>query len=107
MNTININHRAEKLHHKLHRHAKHHVHRLRGKSDTHKKVFAFSFAFTVTLIVFMLWYFLSLPKILYIYRVNKAENQRLNDNPVDKIKNIITGDEGEIDTNEDNIEVTQ
>ncbi len=107
MNTININHRAEKLHHKLHRHAKQHVHRLRGKSDTHKKVFAFSFAFVVTLIVFMLWYFLSLPKILYVYRVNKAENQRLNDDPIDKFKNILKGKDGEIDSGVNNIEVTQ
>ncbi len=107
MNTININHRAEKLHQKVHRHAKHHVHRLRGKSDNHKKIFAFTFAFTVTLIVFMLWYFLSLPKILYIYRVNQAENQRLNYNPIDKFKDILTGNEVNVDTNRNNIEITQ
>jgi hypothetical protein len=107
MNTININHRAEKLHHKVHRHAKHHVHRLRGKSDTHKKVFAFSFAFVVTLFVFMLWYFLSLPKILDAYRVTKSENERLKDSPVDKFKNIFKGENAEIDPNINNIEVIQ
>lgn len=110
MNTININHRAEKLHHKVHRHAKHHVHRLRGKSDSHRKIFAFTFAFTVTLIVFVLWYLLSLPKILYIYNVNRAENQRLNDNPIDKFKDILTGNVDNVDTSENinnNIELIQ
>jgi hypothetical protein len=107
MNTININYRAEKLHHKVHRHARRHVHRLRGESDTHKKIFAFSFAFVVTLVVFMLWYFLSLPKILDTYRVTKAENQRLNDSPIDKFKNILKGKDGETDPNINNIEVIQ
>jgi hypothetical protein len=107
MNTININYRAEKIHQKLHRHAKHHVHRLRGESDTHKKIFAFTFAFTVTLFVFMLWYFLSLPKILDTYRITKSENQRLNDNPIDKFKDVLKGKSGEIDTNTDNIEINQ
>ena len=89
MNTININHRGEKLHHKFHRHAKRHVHRLRGKSDSHKKMFSFIFAFTVTLVVFVLWYFLSLPKIFDTYRINKIENERLNNNPIDKFKDIL------------------
>jgi hypothetical protein len=107
MNTININHRAEKIHQKLHRHARHHVHRLRGESDTHKKVFAFTFAFTVTLFVFMLWYFLSLPKILDTYRITKSENQRLNDNPIDKFKDVLKGNNGEGDPVGANIEITQ
>lgn len=107
MKTFNINHRAEKLHHKVHRHAKQHVHRLRSKSDNHRKAFAFSFAFVVTLFVFVLWYFLSLPKIMYVYRINKAENERLNDSPIDKFKNILNGEEGEIDVNINNIEVIQ
>lgn len=113
MKTININHRAERLHHKLHRHAKHHVHRLRGESDAYKKVFSFMFAFTVTLFVFMLWYFLSLPKILDTYKITKSENQRLNDNPVDKFKDILNTKDGQISTDEvntnniDNIQVIQ
>ena len=60
----NINYRAEKIHHKVHRHLKHHVHRLREKPERHRKAVAFGIAAAVTLIVFMLWYFLSLPKIL-------------------------------------------
>ncbi len=102
----NINYRGERLHHKVHRHARQHVHRLRGKSDTHKKVFAFSFAFTVTFIVFVLWYFLSLPKILDTYRINKSETERLDENPVDKFKDIFTGQESE-ETDTTNIEITQ
>ena len=107
MKTININHRAEKLHQKAHRHAKHHVHHLRGKSENHRKAYAFTFAFVVTSFVFMLWYFLSLPKILSAYQINKSENQRLNDNPVDKFKDIIKGKEVENDKNINNIEVIQ
>lgn len=103
MNTTNY--RRELLHHKLHRHAKHHVHRLRGKSDTHKKVFAFSFAFVVTFFVFVLWYFLSLPKILETYQVRKAENARLNENPVDEFTQIFKGKKDDTDT--PNIQITQ
>jgi hypothetical protein len=101
----NINYRNELLHHKLHRHATHHVHRLRGKSETHRKVFAFSFAFTVTLFVFMLWYFLSLPKILETYQVTKSENERLDENPLNDLRNAFTTTESNIDTT--NIEITQ
>jgi len=97
----NINYRNELLHHKIHRHAKHHVHRLRGESDTHKKVFAFSFAFVVTFIVFVLWYFLSLPKILETYKITKSENERLNQEflPINELKDAFT--------NTNNIEITQ
>ncbi|MBC7982093.1 hypothetical protein H7X65_03390 [Candidatus Parcubacteria bacterium] len=101
----NINYRNELLHHKIHRHARHHVHRLRGKSETHKKVFAFSFASTVTFVVFVLWYFLSLPKILETYKTTKSENERLNDSSLQKLKNAFTGKE--ISTSTDNIEITQ
>ena len=52
----------------------------------------------------MLWYSLSLPKILETYRTNKAEVQRLNDNPINKFKEIFSGKQ-QIDTN--NIEITQ
>jgi hypothetical protein len=103
----NINYRNELLHHKLHRHAKHHVDRLRGKSDAHRKVFAFSFAFTVTFIVFMLWYFLSLPKILETYQVTKSENERLNDNPLSELKDAFTGQAPVADSEAINIQITQ
>ena len=103
----NINNRHELLHHKLHRHAKHHVHRLRGKSETHRKVFAFAFAFIVTFMVFMLWYFLSLPKILDTYRINKSENERLNESPLDDLKGVFTGKEALEDMDTTNIEITQ
>ena len=36
----------------------------------------------------MLWYFLSLPKILETYRINKSEAERLNDEPLNKFKDI-------------------
>ena len=103
-----INYRNELLHHKIHRHAKHHVHRLRGKSDTHRKAFAFSFAFTVTFIVFVLWYFISLPKILETYNITKSENERLNQSPLDDLKNAFA--EPTVNKNEDintNIQITQ
>jgi len=83
----NINYRAEKIHHKVHRHLKHHVHRLREKPERHRKAVAFGIAAAVTLIVFMLWYFLSLPKILEAYRVDRAEVQRTGDDSLDKLKN--------------------
>ena len=101
-----ISYRKEALHHKIHKHAKAHIHSMRQKSDNHKKIYAFSVAFILTLIVFMLWYFLSLPKILEDYRVNKSETERLNDNPVNKLKEVFTGNEIE-DTNINNIEITQ
>lgn len=103
----NINYRNELLHHKLHRHATHHVHRLRGKSDAHKKAFAFSFAFTVTFIVFMLWYFLSLPKILETYNVSKAENERIPDTSLQELKSAFTGKDTTEDADMINIEITQ
>ncbi len=100
-----INYRRELLHHKIHRHARRHVHRLRGKSETHRKVFAFSFAFTVTFIVFVLWYFISLPKILETYKISKSENVRTPDGSLEKLKNALTGKENATGT--DNIEITQ
>lgn len=103
MNTISY--RKEALHHKIHRHARAHVHSMRQKSDTHKKIYAFSVAFILTFMVFMLWYFLSLPKILETYYTNKAEVKRLNDNPLNKFKDIFSGKT--IETNTNNIEITQ
>ena len=112
----NTHYRGEKIHHKIHRHAHAHVYSMRQKSDFHKKVYAFSVSFTVTLIVFMLWYFLSLPKILEKYNINKSEAERLGDNPIDKIKNIFKGSDfknNEINTemesnlNNTNIQIIQ
>ncbi|MBC7981564.1 hypothetical protein H7X65_00640 [Candidatus Parcubacteria bacterium] len=102
-----ITNRHELLHHKIHRHARHHVHRLRGKSETHRKVFAFSFAFTVTFIVFVLWYFLSLPKILETYRITKSENERINDSSLQKLKNAFTGKDPQTDAANIEIETIQ
>ncbi len=101
----NINYRNELLHHKLHRHAKHHVHRLRGKSEAHRKAFAFSFAFTITFVIFTLWYFLSLPKILESYEVTKSENERLNEDIFGKLKNAFTG--SDIESGGLNIEISE
>lgn len=75
----------EKWHQKLHRHARHHVHRLRKKPDHHKKAVAFGVSFGVTAVVFVLWYFLSVPIIMNEYRVSRDENNRLREssNPID------------------------
>jgi len=102
MSTVNY---RNQLHHRVHQHARHHVHRLRGKSEAHRKAVAFTFAFVVTFVVFMLWYFLSLPKILETYQVTKSENERVGDNPLDKLTGIFTGQEPDTDPN--NIEITQ
>ncbi|MEN9604665.1 MAG: hypothetical protein RJB39_350 [Candidatus Parcubacteria bacterium] len=78
----------EKWHHRLHRKARHHVHRLRQRPDHHKQIIAFSFAFVCTAVVFVLWYFFSLPRIFNEYKVNQAENARLerSANPLDDLK---------------------
>jgi hypothetical protein len=102
----NTQYRGEKIHHKIHRHAVHHVHRLRSKSESHRKIVSFSIAFVVTLIVFVLWYFLSLPKMLGDYQVKLSENKRLDKNPLNKISNIFNNDENNIDNIEgNNIEI--
>ncbi len=97
--------RKEALHHKIHRHARSHIHNMRQKSDTHKKIYSFVVAFILTFIVFMLWYFLSLPKIMNNYYTNKAEMKRLNEKPLNKFKNIFSGKVTDLDTN--NIEIKQ
>lgn len=108
MNNININYRAEKLHHKLHRHVRQHIHHMRQRPDNHKKIYAFLVAFIVTFVVFMLWYFLSLPKILYTYRINKIETSRLNESSIDKFKDIFKSkDENVSDINTNNIEIKE
>ncbi|MES2985693.1 MAG: hypothetical protein V4686_01030 [Patescibacteria group bacterium] len=78
----------EKWHIRLHRKAKHHVHRLRKKPDHHKDVIAFSVAFLVTSAVFVGWYFISFPRIIDSYSINKKENNALNvsSNPFADIK---------------------
>ena len=86
------NYRKEFLHHKIHKHVKNHVNSVRQKSDNHKKIYAFSVAFIVTSIVFMLWYFLSLPNILNSYQVNKLENERLDINPIEDVKDIFNAE---------------
>ena len=68
----------ERWHIRLHRKAKHHVHRLRKKSDNHKDLVAFGVAFSLTLIVFIGWYFISFPKIMNSYYVNQRENTALD-----------------------------
>lgn len=100
-----MSYRKEALHHKIHRHAKAHIHNMRQKSDTHKKIYSFTVAFILTFIVFMLWYFLSLPKILQTYHTNRAEVKRLNENPIEKFKGILSGKPTDTDTN--NIEIIQ
>ncbi len=101
-----ISYRKEALHHRIHKHARAHIHNMRQKSDTHKKVYSFLVAFILTFMVFMLWYFLSLPKILETYRTNKAEVERLNDNPLNKFKEIFRGKVTQ-NSNINNIEITQ
>ena len=78
----------ERWHIRLHRKAKHHVHRLRKKSDNHKDLVAFGVAFSFTLVVFIGWYFISFPKIIDSYYTNKKENSALDvsANPFDGFK---------------------
>lgn len=75
----------EKWHIRLHRKAKHHVHRLRKKPDHHKDIIAFSVAFLFTLLVFTGWYFISFPRIINSYSVNQRESEALDisGNPFD------------------------
>lgn len=78
----------DKWHHRLHRKAHHHVHRLRQKPDRHKEIIAFSFAFVITLVIFVMWYFFSLPHIFADYKRTQAENARLQEtaNPLTDLK---------------------
>lgn len=81
---------VEKWHHRLHRKAKHHVHRLRQRPDRHKEIMAFSFAFTITAVIFVMWYFFSLPSIFADYNRTRAENDRLDRsaNPLTDLKTM-------------------
>lgn len=78
----------EKWHIRLHKKAKHHVHRLRKRPDHHKDIIAFGVAFTVTSVVFVGWYLFSFPRIIDSYKINKKENTALDisRNPFDGIK---------------------
>jgi hypothetical protein len=80
----------EKWHHKLHRKAKHHVHRLRQKPEHHKKAVAFGVSFGVTAIVFLFWYFITVPQVMHDYRVDRDQSARLREstNPVDDFKSM-------------------
>lgn len=68
----------EKWHQRFHRKARAHVHKLRQRPDHHKKAIAFTVAFTVTLIVFIFWYFFSIPRIFREYQVIRDQNERLD-----------------------------
>lgn len=91
----------EKWHIRLHRKAKHHVHRLRKKPDHHKDVIAFLVAFVFTTVVFTGWYFISLPRIINSFTTNKRENSALNvsTNPFEGV-----GERLNVKTEEANIE---
>ncbi len=80
----------EKWHHRLHKKARHHVHKLRARPDHHKKAIAFSVSFVVTIVVFGLWYVFSMPRIFEDYRVTQAQNERLGEtiNPLDDMKQM-------------------
>ncbi len=74
------------FHHKLKAHVHRHVHKLRQRPDHHKRAIAFSVAFTCTAIVFGIWYFFSLPRIISSYKINVEQSKRLNRSP-----NVIQG----------------
>jgi len=79
----------EKWHIRLHRKARHHIHKLRKRPDHHKDIISFCVAFCVTLVVFIGWYFISFPRIIQSYEVTKKENSALDisTNPLQNIKN--------------------
>lgn len=80
----------EKWHHRLHKKARHHVHKLRTKPDHHKKAVAFSLSFVITATVFVLWYIFSVPRIFQDYRTTQMQNARLGEeiNPIDEMKDM-------------------
>lgn len=80
----------EKWHHRLHKKARHHVHKLRAKPDHHKKAIAFSLSFVITATVFVLWYIFSVPRIFQDYRTTQMQNARLGEeiNPIDQMKDM-------------------
>ncbi len=91
-------HAVEKVLHdawhiRLHKKAKHHIHKLRKRPDHHKDIISFFFAFIVTLCVFIGWYYISLPRIIDSYRVIKKQNAALHSstNPFTEIKERLEG----------------
>ena len=77
----------DKWHVRLHKHVRHHIHKMRKRPDHHKDIISFTVAFIVTAIVFTGWYFISLPKTLALYELNKKENNALNKgNPLQEIR---------------------
>lgn len=82
----------EKWHIRVGKRAKHHVHRLRKKPDHHKDVIAFFVAFIFTTIVFTGWYFISFPRIIDSYKLNRKENSALDvsSNPFEGIGEKLT-----------------
>lgn len=81
-------------HIRLHKKARHHVHKLRKRPDHHKDIIAFSVAFISTCIVFCLWYVISFPKIVESYHVSKKENNALGEssNPLKDITDRLSKD---------------
>jgi hypothetical protein len=82
----------DKWHIRLHKRAKHHIHKLRKRPDHHKDIISFLVAFVCTSIVFIGWYFISFPKILATYEVAKKESTAVGEitNPLYNIKDKIT-----------------
>ncbi|MES2623624.1 MAG: hypothetical protein V4576_04445 [Patescibacteria group bacterium] len=78
-------------HIRWHKHLKRRVHTLSQRPDHHKDAIAFSLAFLFTLLVFIGWYFISFPRIIDSYKINRKENSALNGsrNPIDTIKNQV------------------
>jgi hypothetical protein len=67
-------------HVRLHKKAKKHVHALRKRPEHHKQIIAFSAAFVFTCFVFIAWYYISFPKIISSYKVQKKDN--ISSNPL-------------------------
>lgn len=78
--------RHHAFHHKVKTHVHRHVHKLRQRPDHHKRAIAFSVAFVLTAMVFGIWYFFSLPRIISSYKINVEQSKRLNRSP-----NVIQG----------------
>lgn len=78
----------DKWHIRLHKRAKKHIHSLRKRPDHHKDIISFTVATIVTILVFIAWYFISFPKIIDMYQVNKKESYINNSfsNPFNKLK---------------------
>ena len=76
--------RREKIHHRVYRH----IHVLRSKPEHHKRAIALTIAIVFTLFVFMIWYFISLPKIMESYKINQNEIKRVENKTFNDIKSF-------------------